>query len=163
MPAARRNEEIQRRVEGWLDLGHGACVLRDGPCRKTVCDALRYFAGERYELGCYAVMPNHVHVVVRPLEPWVRQLSKLSHNQDTPLARILHSWKRYTSLEINKRLGRRGSFWQSESYDRIVRDEEPLWRVIHYIGANPGKAKLTPGGRVWFNPEWEKLGWGWNP
>ena len=165
----RRVREVQERVERWLDLGYGACPLRSDPCRGIVRDALLHFAGERYELGCFVVMPNHVHVLVRPFEN-VGQASRLSgqagrlpHNSKTPLARVLHTWKSYTSHKICELSGRDGQLWQHESYDRIVRDEEHLWRVIHYIGANPGKANISAEGRVWFSPEWEAIGWGWNP
>ena len=53
-----------------------------------------------------------------------------------------------------------GSLWQQESFDRIVRDEEHLWRVIQYIGRNPAKAGLprTQWNR-WIDPNWEALGW----
>ena len=49
---------------------------------------------------------------------------------------------------------------QQESYDRIIRDEEHLWRVIQYIGRNPRQAGLplesTPR---WIDPDWQALGW----
>jgi hypothetical protein len=54
----------------------------------------------------------------------------------------------------------RGSLWQEETFDRIIRDEEHLWRAIQYIGANPAKAGLAPGAcPVWIRPQWLALGW----
>jgi putative transposase len=53
--------------------------------------------------------------------------------------------------------GKRG---QRESFDRIVRDEEHLWRVVQYIGANPRRAGLLVGETsLWIRPEWVELGW----
>jgi putative transposase len=55
----------------------------------------------------------------------------------------MHSLKSYTGHEANKILGRTGSFWQHESYDHWVRDDEELARIVAYINANPVKAGLT--------------------
>ena len=55
-------------VQKWLDAGYGSCVLRRAEVRKIVEDALRHFDGDRYELGEFVVMPNHVHVLVTPKE-----------------------------------------------------------------------------------------------
>jgi putative transposase len=126
-----------------------------GSCRLTedsatiVVDALHYFDAVRYELDSYVIMPNHVHVIVRPLSCEVESLE-----------RILQSWKRYTSREINRRHGLRGSFWQEESFDRIIRDEEHLYRAVQYIGSNPSKARLDPKRCPrWIRPEWKSMGW----
>lgn len=59
--------ETMERVERWLDEGHGTCLLRKKDCAAHIVDSIPFFEGDRYELGCYVVMPNHVHVIVRPL------------------------------------------------------------------------------------------------
>jgi REP element-mobilizing transposase RayT len=138
-----------RRIDRWLDQGMGCCRLKDGEAARCVASAMHYFDRERYELGCYVVMPNHVHVVVRPV---------LCETE--PLERILQSWKRFTSLEINRLSGAAGQLWQEESFDRIIRDEEHLYRVIQYVGSNPARAGLHSEQRPrWIRPEWEQLGW----
>ncbi|MGA2030786.1 MAG: hypothetical protein ABSG68_00890 [Thermoguttaceae bacterium] len=94
-------------------------------------------------------MPNHVHGIFRPLRP-----------KSLPLEKILQSRKLRTSREINAVLGRSGPLWEEESFDRIIRDEEHLYRCIHYIGGNPAKARLQPDQwRKWTRPSWESLGW----
>jgi REP element-mobilizing transposase RayT len=143
------SHETIRRVEQWLDQGIGSCRLKDRTIAKLVIDAMHHFDSQRYELGSYVVMPNHVHGIVRPLL-----------SEDEPLERILQSWKRHSAREINRRFGLTGHLWQDESFDRIIRDEEHLWRVIQYIGANPGKAGLSRDQcAIWIRPEWVKLGW----
>lgn len=143
------SRDTARRMEHWLDQGMGSCRLRDPSAGKLVAHALHHFDGERYELGCYVIMPNHVHVIVRPL---------LCDTE--PLERILQSWKRHSSAEINQHDRRTGPFWQAESFDRIIRDEEHLWRAIQYIGANPVKAGLTRENCLtWIRPEWQRAGW----
>ena len=123
--------------------------MRDAGAGKIVADAQRHFDGNRYELGCFVVMPNHAPLIVRPFE-----------EDDEALSRLTHSWKRFTAREINKLSGRSGVLWQDESYDRIVRDEEHLWRTIQYIGRNPTKAGLNAEDcHLWISPTWEELGW----
>jgi REP-associated tyrosine transposase len=143
------SRETMRRVEGWLDQGMGSCVLRDRAAAKKIVDAMHYFDGQRYELSSYVVMPNHVHAIVRPLSC-----------EEEPLERILQSWKRHAARAINRLFGMTGRFWQDESFDRIIRDEEHLWRALQYIGANPKKAGMTRDQcPAWVRPAWVKLGW----
>jgi len=59
------------------------------------------------------------------------------------LERILHSWKSYTAKRANEILGQTGVFWQSEYYDRIIRNDEDLERTIEYVLNNPTKAGLV--------------------
>lgn len=55
----------------------------------------------------------------------------------------------------------RGPLWAEESYDRIIRDEEHLYRVIQYIGRNVAKAGLPKSHWYrWIDPSWERSGWG---
>ena len=101
------------------------------------------------ELGCYVVMPNHVHAIAKPLRPDEKSLEDLTG-----------LWKGRSAREINVLLRATGVRWQRESYDRIIRDEEHLWRVIQYIGGNPAKANLSASDvSLWINPSWESLGW----
>jgi hypothetical protein len=141
--------ETIRRIDRWLDQGLGICCLKEPQAAECVAAAMLHFDGDRYELGCYSVMPNHVHAVVRPLQCATE-----------PLERILQSWKRHTSLEINRLHGGKGQLWQHDSFDRIVRDEEHLYRVIQYIGTNPARAGLRGEQcRRWIRPQWEAMGW----
>lgn len=143
------SRELGSHIEGWLDEGHGRCVLRNAEAAQSIVDAMLGGHGSSHELGVYVVMPNHVHAVVRPL---------LAPDYD--LEDVCRTWKGRSARGINRRLESSGSLWQRESYDRIIRDEEHLWRVIQYIGRNPGKAKLPPGSiPLWINPGWEALGW----
>ena len=60
----------------------------------------------------------------------------------SPLTSIMHSLKSYTANKANRIIGRRGRFWQHESYDHWVRDLEELERIINYICRNPVEAGL---------------------
>jgi putative transposase len=80
-----------------------------------VVDAINFFAGKRYDVLAYVVMPSHLHWVFQPLESWTTGFEET--DKRSPRERIMHSLKRHTARECNKALGREGKFWQDESYD----------------------------------------------
>lgn len=57
---------FSERVENYLDAGAGECWMKNPAIADLVESALKHFDQERYELLCWCVMPNHVHVVVQP-------------------------------------------------------------------------------------------------
>ncbi len=99
--------------------------------------SLHFYDTKEIKLICYTIMPNHVHVLFHSLE-----ISRT-------INRIMHSIKGYSALEANKILQREGHFWQAESYDHLVRDEDELYKIIGYILMNPVKAKLIEDWRDW--------------
>ena len=127
--------ERRTKLEEYLDRGLGECWLRQPRIAVLAEDALRCFDGQRYRLGAWAVMPNHIHVL---LEVW-----------QTPLALLLKSWKGFTARKANKLLGREGAFWEREYWDTRIRDEQQLRKAVRYVEANPMKANLVPEAKAW--------------
>jgi hypothetical protein len=111
---------FRARVEDWLDAGAGSCALRIPEARRVMLETLLLFNEKRYRLGTFAIAGNHVHVLVVPYP---------GHD----LSRIMHSWKSYTAKTINKLLGLRGTFWQEECFDHVVRSAEHLGNYERYI------------------------------
>ncbi len=72
-----------------------------------------------------------------------------SRRTRTPRERIMQSVQSYTGRRCNELLGLSGPFWQHESYDHFVRDDEELLRIIHYIENNPVKAKIVTSPEQW--------------
>ncbi len=125
------------RVDKYLDAGHGECWMRQPEIARLVADAMQHHQGIRFELEQWCVMPNHVHAVLRPLPGWT-------------LTRILKGWKGYTGREANRLLKRGGQpFWQTESYDHLIRDENDLHRCCEYILLNPVNAGLCQCPEDW--------------
>ena len=116
-------------IERWLDEGHGACFLRRPDCVQIAAEALRHFEGERLAMISFVIMPNHLHALFVQNPLW-------------PLEKLVRSWKGFTARQINKLLGRTGSLWQRDYFDRLVRDEAHFQNCVRYIRRNPSKAKL---------------------
>jgi len=126
------HKRFSQQMERWLDAGHGECVLRHPICAGIVGDALRHFDGERCCQIAWVVMPNHVHLLVVPHPEWT-------------LEKLLHSWKGFTSKQINRHLKRSGQLWQRSYFDRLIRDADHFANCVRYIRRNPVKARLREG------------------
>ena len=127
----RQLDELNsERVEKFLDAGCGQCWLRDDRIAAIMQGALKFFDEKRYRLLSWCIMPNHIHVVVQPQPGF-------------DLSQILHSWKRYVAREANKTLVREGEFWQPESYDHLIRDDDDLRHAIQYVWGNPEASGLV--------------------
>lgn len=136
------------RTDHWLDTEPAARHLADPRLAQVVVDSMLHFAGERYELLAYVVMPSHFHWVFRPLDAWVDSLGPDAVRRP-PRQQIMHSLKTYTAWNCNQLLTRHGAFWQDESFDHCVRDEKELGRIIWYVEQNPVKAGLVAEADEW--------------
>jgi putative DNA methylase len=110
---------------------------------------------ELYHLLAYCITPNHVHALLQPMDcSAVRgeeaRFADERPDARSPLARIMHSLKSYTAHKANKLLGTSGQFWQHESYDHWVRDDQELAGIVDYIRWNPVGAGLTDEPHHWF-------------
>jgi REP element-mobilizing transposase RayT len=127
---------MRRRVEAYLDQGHGSCYLKEPGVAIIVQNALLSHDQTKYRLAAWVVMPNHAHILCSPC---------MRHS----LAEIMHSLKSYTASEVNKMLGRRGRFWQKEYFDRYIRNARHFAKVVAYIENNPVKARLCEKAEDW--------------
>jgi len=141
----------RRKLEAWLDRGHGECWLRQREVAELVEQTLLDADGRDYRIQAWVIMPNHVHLVVNA---W-----------DKPLAKLINGWKGKSAREANKLLGRSGEFWQEDYYDTLIRDETHLRKAIRYTEQNPTKALLAKSARDWpwssarHRDEYERLPW----
>ncbi len=136
------------RFEALLDSGSsGPHWLRDDHIASIVAEAIHYRDKKQYDLLAFCIMPNHVHMVVTV----ERRDSSLYRTKKHPyaLASILQDLKWYTALQCNRALGRKGAFWQHESYDHVVRNSEELERILRYVTQNPVNAAMVDSWKQW--------------
>ncbi len=124
-----------------LDQGHGACRLTDPSNRAPISSALHHFHGDRLWCGDYVIMPNHVHWLMAPIGEWNPE-------------KLLQAIKRFTATVLSKHGITTGHFWQTESYDRIVRDRKELRVYRQYIDQNPLKARLSESSFSVYQAPW---------
>ena len=103
--------------------------------RTITLEAVRYWDKRKWTVYGAVIMPNHVHLLVQPLER--------PDGSIFDLGEILHSVKSFSAHRINQRRNARGSIWQDERYDRIVRDEKELREKWEYLRSNPVKEGLA--------------------
>jgi len=142
-----RNRNYFRIIESHLDTGLGNCHLSSPRVAEIVAEAIQHFNGDRYHLGAWVIMPNHVHAVVWPIPNHL-------------VSSIIRSWKGYSARQINSLLDRTGEpFWQPETYDHWIRDDNELDRITRYIIQNPVKAKLCSTPEDWrWSSAWRGAG-----
>ena len=130
--------------------------LRKKKIAHIVSSALFYNDKKKYDLIVFTIMPNHVHVILKPNEEKYSKIGK-EEPKAYMLTQITGNIKSYTATKANKILERKGAFWQHESYDHVIRDEKELKSTIEYILNNPVKAGLCKSSGEWewsyYNPD----------
>ena len=130
------NAAYRKRIEAWLDAGHGECLLRNPRAAKIVEDSFLLYHGKRYLLHGWVIMPNHVHLLVRMLSTYA-------------LSSMIQGWKSFTTRQINQLLCREGTVWQREYWDRYIRNQHHYDNSLAYIHENPVKAGLVTCPEDW--------------
>jgi putative transposase len=98
--------------------------LKEPAIAQTVIEILLEGATrELYELGAWVLMPNHVHILIRP---------------KGDLAKRIAATKSISAKRLN-----RNPFWAKDYFDRLVFDRYEEQSVTTYILNNPIKAGLV--------------------
>jgi REP element-mobilizing transposase RayT len=141
LPTEKRDVERRKRLDAWIDAGHGSCALRKPGIADMVQGSLLTFDLQRYRLLAWVVMPNHVHVLFQPMAGWT-------------VAKIVSSWKKFTARKIWD--DRRDSgdetdapVWHREYWDRYIRDRRHFEQAVEYIHLNPVKAGFAVTAESW--------------
>lgn len=117
--------------------------LKNVQIAKIVANKIHEYDGKYYDLLSYCIMSNHVHLLFHTSE------------YDTHPSKIMQYIKGGTSYSCNQYLGRKGAFWQKESYDHYVRDAKELENIERYIVKNPVKAGLVTDWEDWEFTYWK--------
>jgi REP element-mobilizing transposase RayT len=89
----------------------------------------------RYDLLFGVVMPDHVHLLFRPLSK--------EDGSWYDLPQIIRGIKGTSAKRINALLGISGKVWQEEYFDRMIRNEAEMLEKWNYIWNNPLKKGLA--------------------
>ena len=101
---------------------------------EAVIEVLLHGHKGKYELGPWVLMPNHIHLILKP-------------NGDLPAE--VAAIKTNTARKANRVLNRRGAFWAQNYFDRRIRDRNAEQRIANYIEQNPVKAGLCAEPEAW--------------
>lgn len=125
---------------------YGECYLKQPKVAQIVIDKIHEMDGEKYDLLAYCIMPNHVHLLfdfsVQIVDENGFYLTQTPEDY-IQLDKVMQLIKGNTAYHANQLLGRKGKFWQKDSYDHYVRSEKEFWNIVHYILQNPVKAGLV--------------------
>jgi REP element-mobilizing transposase RayT len=114
-----------------------------------VKEQLHRFDGELYEILAYSIMPNHFHFVFDTgVQVWPKGLD-FDENEYIQVTDIMKKIKGASAYYANQVLGRKGEFWQAESWDRWMRNEKELDNWIDYTLLNPVNAGLVKNWQDW--------------
>jgi putative transposase len=108
--------------------------------RAIVLDHVRSGDPAFYRLAAALVMPDHVHLLIRP-------------NDSYTLSRVMKGIKGVSARRLNQSRGTTGQIWQDESWDRIVRDPAEFDEKLNYMADNPRRAGLVTAEEIfdgWF-------------
>ena len=88
----------------------------------------------RVELFAACLMPDHLHLLLRP--------------DGMDVIRFVNVWKSWTTTAAWK-LGHRGPLWQPGMWDRTIRDPADFDSTVDYIVHNPRAVGLVEEAREW--------------
>ncbi|NOQ36465.1 MAG: hypothetical protein GQ569_11335 [Methylococcaceae bacterium] len=94
---------------------------------KLLASYLKELESEFYDLIAFSIMPNHVHLLF---------------TQKQELSVIMQKVKGKSAIFLNEALGKKGTFWQKDYYDKKITDERHFRMAYGYIENNALKAKL---------------------
>ncbi len=118
------------------------CISRGGlnaEERRVVLDHICSGDPDYYELRAATVLDDHVHMILRP-------------NSGFTLRRIMKGIKGVSARELNRMRHTRGTVWQDEYYDRILRDADEVREKVRYMLYNAVERGLA-------RDPWEYDGW----
>jgi len=108
-------------------------VFRDPTFASIATAQLRYFRDAGfYNLYGYAVMPDHVHAIMR------------SRKSGIHLSKVVGTLRASISLRIRQLMGHFA--WQRGYHEQIINSERECLATVDYVLANPARAGLVPPG-----------------
>jgi REP element-mobilizing transposase RayT len=137
LPEGEAKKAMTRRIEAYLDEGHGSRLLQNPVAAQVVQDALVFAHERKCDMHAWSVLHNHVHLCMTP------------HPGQT-VGTVIGPLKSFTAMVIHRSLGMAGGrLWQPEYFDTAIRDSRHYDKVVEYIEWNPVKAGLCSDPTKW--------------
>jgi len=95
---------------------------------RLMLSTLNHYNGAGYKLHAFVVMPDHLHLLMTPIESVEKSMQLI---------------KGGFSFRAKRELEWHGEIWQPGFTDHRIRDEEDWWRHLAYIRSNPIEARLV--------------------
>ncbi len=95
---------------------------------QLMVSVLKHYDGTGYNLHAYVVMPDHLHLLLSPVDTIERSMQLL---------------KGGFSFRAKRELEWHGEVWQQGFTDHRVRDAEDWQRHLEYLRQNPVEGKLV--------------------
>ncbi len=123
----------QYKIDKLLDNSTNGAYLNDDVLN-FLSDFLKKLNKNIYELVCFVIMPNNLHILFKQLKS---------------MDNIMRVIKSKSAIEINKLLNKSGKFWANDYYDKVIRDDKHFEKVYNYIKNNAPKAGLDESERFY--------------
>jgi REP element-mobilizing transposase RayT len=127
-------DDIFTRYDGKINF------TRDPGVATILSDTAQDLRVELCRMYAYTIMPNHMHLLLRPLNRGEMVVS---------VSEIMQRMKGASSRKVNLYLKREGSLWYREYYDHWVRGSREFLNIVEYIRQNPVKAGLVKKAEDW--------------
>jgi REP element-mobilizing transposase RayT len=119
-------KRIQYNIDKYLDTSKTGAYFYD----EILDETRKYLLNinpKLCKIVSFSIMPNHIHILLI---------------QKDELPKIMKQIKGGISFLINKKIKRKGAFWQKDYFDKVIRDSKHLEITYQYIENNAIKASL---------------------
>ena len=90
--------------------------------------ALLYYGNHNYQLICYCLMDNYVHLMIK--------------TDDKPLANLISRISSIYTRYFIRKYNYIGHLFQDRYYSELIEDDKQMLKTSRYIHLNPVKAKM---------------------
>ena len=120
--------------------------ILDDTSKSIIYDNIIHYSNLKYKLYSFVVMPDHVHIILSPNE--------ITQDKYYNLSDIMQAIKGFAAKKIIKHLKSQvlrsnkltQHVFQSESFDRIIRNDTEFIEKMKYVSDNPAKKELVNNG-----------------
>lgn len=92
-------------------------------------EAIEYYEESKYEIICYCLMTNHVHLLIR--------------TEEQPIGKIIGRINSMYAKYFNNKYNYIGHLFQDRFYSEIIEDDKQMLSASRYIHLNPVRANMV--------------------